>query len=375
MVSIGTSIIFILVAMLAITLLNLVTFPRLRPNEPVLYPQVSVLIPVRDEAPIIKKTLAAWREQSYPNFEIIVLDDESQDSTYHIVREIAAQDSRLHLLRGSKMPPGWTGKNWACFQLAESAQGELIIFSDADVYWQPDALSGLVQSMQTYQSDLFTVWPSQKVYTWAERLVIPLMNFAVFCYLPEIFVRKVPLAAFAAANGQCLAFRKKAYFDIGTHSAVRETIIEDVEIARLIKRSGLKLTMALGNLMINARMYQGWKQVRDGFAKNILAGYFNQPLLLVGSTIFHWGLFILPWIWFCWELSAFPVWINLRLPLITILLGLLLRLISALANRDKPWDSIFLPVSVFMMTLIAWRALLWKYYSGGPRWKGRHINT
>jgi chlorobactene glucosyltransferase len=209
MVTIGTSIIFILVAMLAITLLNLITFPRLRPNEPVLYPQVSILIPVRDEAPIIKKTLAAWREQSCPNFEIIVLDDESQDSTYHIVNRIVAQDSRLHLLRGSKLPSGWTGKNWACFQLAESAQGEIIIFSDADVHWQPAALSGLVQSMQIYQSDLLTVWPSQKVFTWAERLVIPLMNFAVFCYLPEIFVRKVPLAAFAAANDSAWHFEKR----------------------------------------------------------------------------------------------------------------------------------------------------------------------
>lgn len=345
---------------------NWLVFPRLgrreRPLPPTL-PRISLLIPARNEAGVIGQTVAALLGQDYPDFELLVLDDHSDDGTPDVARSAAAGDTCLRVLPGAPLPPGWLGKNWACHQLAEAATGDLLIFTDADVGWQPGALAAVVADMAYLDADLLTIWPTQTTVTWPERLVVPLMALAIWAYLPLVAVHYLPFAAFAAANGQCLAFRRRAYAAVGGHTAVADNIVEDVGLARRIKAGGMRLRMADGNGRIGARMYTNWHAVKAGFAKNILAGHANSVPFLLASGVFHWVVFILPWAWLLWDWRVWPLaaW------------GIWVRMATAVATRQRARDALLMPVSVILMTIIAAQAIRW-HYSGGPRWKGRVAN-
>lgn len=357
----------------AIGLLNALFFPRLRPAPPDFRWRVSVLIPARNESAVIGQTVRMLLRQTRPPDEILVLDDSSDDGTAECAQAAAEGHPALRVITGAPLPSGWMGKNWACHQLAQAASGELLVFIDADVIWRPAALAALIAQVQNSQADLLTVWPTQRTESWAERLVVPLMALAVLGYLPLPLVHYTPFSLAAAANGQCMVFRRRVYDLAGGHAAVREQIVEDVALARRVKQIGLRLRMADGAELVACRMYRDWPSVRSGFGKNILAGHGNSLLLLAVSTVFHWIVFVLPWLWLIFnppDLDGWP-W----LPLLMIALGIGARAVTAAATRQRVVDALLLPVSVVLMTLIAAQAVWWRLRYGGPQWKGRIIVT
>lgn len=364
---VGWFVTFVLVIINLTILMNLPFFPRLK-QAPVVRrgPMISVLIPARNEASIIGKTIESLLRQSYANFELLILDDNSTDDTATVVREYGNRDDRIELLQGKPLPNGWLGKNWACHQLAQAARSDYLLFSDADVIWDAQGLSAVVAMSQRQASDLLTIWPTQITRTWTERLVIPLMALVVLGYLPILLVHFTPWRIFAAANGQCLLFRRDAYQRIQGHEAVREQIVEDVALARRLKAQGLRLRMADGAKLVRCRMYHSWSEVRDGFAKNILAGYNQSVLFLLAATVFHWLVFLFPWFWL---IAGGGVW-----ALFLVLAGISARAISALATGQRVLDAFFMPISVVLMTLIAARSIWW-HFKGETQWKGRVVAT
>lgn len=352
--------------MLLTLLSNLIFFPRLHSRRPESTPFVSVLIPARNEGAIIGATLRAWQAQDYPAYEIIVWDDQSTDDTALIVKLYSEADSRIKLAQGDALPDGWAGKNWACHNLAQQASGAFLLFSDADVRWQPDALASLVAHQQRTNAALLTIWPTQQTETWAERLCVPLMAFVILGYLPILAVHHLPFGIFGAANGQCMLWEKRAYAQVGGHAAVANTVLDDVTLARLAKGQGLRLRMADGNRLIQTRMYTDWPSVRDGFSKNILAGYGNSVLALIAATLFHWVVFLLSFV-----LLLSPGYRSLAL--LWIIMAFLLRALSAWYTHQRVWDALLLPISVLLMTRIAAQAVYW-HRTGGPRWKGRTLS-
>lgn len=348
-----------LIALIAI--LNTLTYPRLDAHETDAdLPFVSILVPARDEAPRIARTVSLLLAQAYPRFELLLLDDASTDGTADQALLAARGDSRFRLLRGQPLPAGWIGKNWACHQLSEAARGDLLLFTDADVSWSPQAVGAIVARLTRSRADLLAVFPTQQTESSAERLVVPLMAMSVLGYLPVLAVHFIPWSVFSAANGQCLAFRRAAYARVGGHAAVRAVIVEDMALAARTKRAGLRLRLADAAGLVVTRMYANWSEVRDGFAKNIIAGH-GGILQLLLSTLFHWTVFLLPWIWLL-DGDGRALW--------PILLGLVLRALTARITRQRILDAVFLPASVFLMTAIAAQALAW-HFRGGPAWKGR----
>jgi chlorobactene glucosyltransferase len=353
----------VLGVMLLNALLNTVIFPRLRPATLSQTPLVSILIPARNEAPVIGQTITRLLQQTYPNFELLVLDDQSQDGTGLIAHRAGGNDPRLQILSGFPMTIGWSGKNHACHILSQHARGEILIFTDADTLWQPEALAALIGQMQHHNADLLSVWPTQITETWAERLVVPLIMLAIVGYLPLVMTHYSPLALFAAANGQCMAWRRDAYQSVGGHEAVKASVLEDVLLARRAKQFNLRLRLCDGANLIACRMYNNWPSVRDGFAKNILAGYGSAGALVI-ATIFHWAIFLAPWVLL---FNPYAAWGGLL-----IAMGLLLRALTAFSSRQRVIDAFLLPISVLLMTVIAFQSLYW-HSTGGPRWKGRII--
>jgi chlorobactene glucosyltransferase len=315
---------------------------------------------------------------------LIVLDDNSDDGTGGLARAEAEGDARLCVMQGRPLPAGWAGKNWACHQLAEAARGEVLVFTDADTVWAPEGLEAVVREMVQNRADLQTVWPTQITETWAERLTVPNMALVVVGYLPIVLTHFTRWPAFAAANGQLMAFRRHAYTKIDGHAGVRGDVVEDVKLARRIKAAGLHLRMADGDRLISCRMYSDWTSVRNGFAKSIVGGYGSLFGVLL-SIVFHVMVFLLPALWLIvgWlnphafpssagpahvTLPGWPVW-----PAALTTAGMGVRATTAWFTHQRARDALLMPATVVVMTAISLLACWWQVRHGGPIWKGRLI--
>lgn len=340
----------------AVIAVNLLTFPRLRPSADTSGPppRVSLLVPARDEALNLATTLPLMLAQ--PVWEVLVLDDASSDGTGAAVSAQAEADPRLRLLRGRALPPGWTGKNWACRQLAEAASGELLLFVDADVRLRAGALAAALDLFRASGAGLLSVWPRQITPTLPERLVVPLVDMVLLAGLPYPLVRSLPAASLAAGNGQFMLWSREAYRSSGGHEAVRGEVLEDVRLSQRAKAAGVPLTLALGTSLIEVRMYRDWSALVDGFAKNIFAGSGPLPalLLLLLNTLSYSA---------SWLLLAFD-----RRWLVIALLGVALRGLVNRATRRGPVEALLQPLGPPALWPIALRALQRR---GGYRWKGR----
>ena len=335
--------------------LNLVAFPVLgaRGSAPRgRRPRVSLLVPARNEAASLPTTLPSWQAQGAD--ELIVLDDGSTDDTPRI---LAAADG-VRVLRGATLPAGWSGKNWACHQLAQAASGEVLVFTDADVAWRPGALARVVAEMQATGAGLLTVWPRQRCVTFGERLVVPLVDLLLLANLPHPLVRALPFASLSGANGQLMAWRREAYDRVGGHAALPGAVLEDVLLARRAKGMGIRLALRLGGPWLETRMYRGWAEVVAGFGKNVLPAAGGSRLALLAIGALNLAAYTLPWLvaWFdprWWALAA---------------AGLALRAAANAKSGRSPWEAVLQPLGPVAFAAVVRRAVAGR---GGYAWKGR----
>ncbi len=335
-------------------LANLVAFPTLRPAPVRRRLPTSILVPARDEALRLPDALPGLLAQ--PASEILILDDNSTDRTAEVVVQAAARDPRVRLLSGTPPPPGWTGKNWACHQLAEAARGELLVFCDADVQLAPGALDALHAELRAQHAEVFSVFPRQYTATMGERLLVPLIDDVLLSFLPHGLL-DLPVPAAASANGQLLAFRRRAYRTVGGHAAVAGAVVEDLALARRTRRCGLKLGLALGGDLVGARMYHGYTETVRGFGKSLRAAHGGHDLVLLVSAGWHLVAYALPWLRWRhgagWRAAA--------------LLGLAHRvLVNVKTGRGSPAEAALVPVTPFAALPVYAVALRRE-----ARWKGR----
>ena len=356
-----------LTVVLVITVINAITAPMIKKGpKPQSRPLVSVLIPARNEAHNIGNALMSLRQQTYDNLEILVLDDFSMDDTVAVITSYQQDDSRIRILTGQELPSGWTGKNWACHQLSQQAQGVYLLFTDADNYYTNDAVEKTIGWMQKLNVSLFSAFPQQITRTLGEKLVVPVYDTFVYSLLPLWLTYYVKFPSLAAANGQWIAFTRDGYDRIGGHVSVKNQIVEDTELARLAKQKGEKVITATGAHAVMGRMYHSWSEVFNGFSKNAfgLMGYKTLPFLLFQLTFF--ALYILPW---------FVIWYEpLRVAgASAIVRGMVIRLIMALKYKQPIVVSTLLnPVSIGATLLIGLNSF-YRYLRGSILWKDRHV--
>lgn len=353
----------LLAGMLGIALLNLLTAPRLeRAGEPRRTPRVSLLIPARDEEATLRASLTHALAQRYPELEILVLDDRSEDGTAALVEEAAAGDPRVRLLRGAPLPAGWMGKNWACRQLADAAAGEVLVFCDADVSPAPDALRRTVALLE--EAGAVTAIPRQRFGGWVERAVVPLVvQLPVVALLPLRLVGSTRAPSLSMANGQWLAFRREAYEAAGGHGAVRAEVLEDVALARRVKRAGARLVVALAPRLLEVRMYSGGGEVRQGFRKNLFPLLGGRPATLAAGLALFALAAVYPWAGAAlgapWALTA-------------LAMLLALRIVSAVCCGLGAGSVLLHPVGALLAMGIALESFA-AHRRGGASWKGRPV--
>ncbi len=331
---------------------NLLTFPVLRSAPIPGWPRASILVPARDEAHNLPRTLPTLLAQGA--FEVIVLDDGSRDATAKIARDLGAR-----VIEGRPLPAGWLGKPWACHQLAGVARGDVLIFSDADVCWQPGALGAVLGELTRSGADLLSVWPRQEARSPGERLVAPLADDVLLSLLPAPLIR-LPFASASAGSGQLMAFWAARYRRAGGHRLVRGEVLEDVRLAAKLKARGARLAVALGGDLAHVRLYRNYPESVAGFAKSLPAAHGDVRALLVLSWVWHLLAYSLPWL-LGWR---FPRW--RRLALLTLLERLL---VNFKTGRTSWADLAEVPLTPLtpLATLPVYLRALGKTYS----WKGR----
>ena len=237
---------------------------------------VSVLIPARNEELNIKRCIYSLIDQSYKNLEIIVLDDDSSDQTFEIVNELSQKFQSVSLVKGEKKSKGWTGKNWACYQLSYYAKGDFLLFIDADTKLQKNTIAESISEMNNKDIDLISLFPNRITKTAVDKVISVTIGWFIFSCLPIIFSNKNPI--FSSAFGQFLLFRKSAYFSIGGHKAIKEKILDDFELGRCISKNGYVLRVFDGTERLSTFSYSSEKEALEGLSKSIFP-FFNNKLI------------------------------------------------------------------------------------------------
>jgi glycosyltransferase involved in cell wall biosynthesis len=327
-------------------------------------PTVSIIVPARNEEVSLGPCLASLTGQTGVSFEIIVVDDHSTDRTH----EIATSFSTARVIVPDEPATGWTGKNNAVYAGARIARGTWLLFTDADTVHLTGSLASAIHETQQRSVDFLSYSPEQQVETLAEKIVMPV----IFAELAATFRPTEvsdPNSPAAAANGQYILVRRETYEAVGGHASVAGDLLEDVALARRVKQSGHRIFFRLGNGLVRTRMYRDFRQLREGWTKNLALLFARPGLLALVRCIEFCTLF--------GSLLLVAVLVGVHQPLLSIVTvafavflawGLFLRRIS---RAHFSWRLNFLAsLGLPLFSYLLLRSKL-AHRSGRVSWKGR----
>jgi hypothetical protein len=330
--------------------------------------RLSVLIPARNEEKNIEASLRSILNNDLRGYEVIVMNDHSTDDTAAIVTRLAVDHPQLRLVDAPPLPSGWCGKQHACYQLAQLAKGELLIFLDADVRLSPDALSRMTAFMDSNKAALASGVPHQVFTNIADRLLLPLIHFVLLGFLPVWAMRRLKMASMSGGCGQLFIVQRLAYEACGGHSMLRGSLHDGLKLPRVFRNAGFSTDLFDATDIASCRMYSSSEETIRGLGKNAHEGLGAQGtiipmtiLLLLGQVVplallLGSGSVVTS---ISWSISA------------AIALSYLPRFI-AVARFEQPLLSALVhPVSILGLLAIQWKAFF-RHRSGVPSdWKGR----
>ena len=323
---------------------------------------VSVLIPARNEEENIAALLDDLQVQSYRKIEIIVFDDQSTDKTADIVLQKSNSDKRIKLIRSSALPQGWLGKNYACHNLSKAAVGKYFLFLDADVRIDQHVIGTAVKKLKTSGSSLLSVFPQQIMLSAGEMAVVPLMNYILLTLLVLPLVRYSGFSAISAANGQFMLFDASVYKKILPHKVFKAEKVEDIKIARMLKRQKYKISCLIAQNGIRCRMYHSYAETIQGFSKNMVMFFGNSYI----AAFLFWLVTTFGFVPFIYTGS-----VNALLIFVTMIM--MTRILVSYASGQSTGVNLCLIIpQQINMVIILIRSIHAKLF-GELEWKGRKI--
>jgi hypothetical protein len=333
-------------------------------------PRVSVLIPARNEEQSIGPVVESVLTNVGVELEVVVLDDHSEDRTAEVVDALAARDPRVRLERAPPLPEGWVGKQWACYTLSKLARNPVLTFLDADVRLNALALARMYGFLRSSGAALVSGFPRQETGTFFEKLVIPLINWLLVCYLPMGPMRRSLHPGLGAGCGQWFMTTREAYETVGGHAAVKSSLHDGLKLPRAYRAAGFMTDICDASGDAVCRMYRSAGQVWNGLAKNAREGMGSPGLILVW-TVLLFGGHVLPFLLLQppseWRLPYLPY----AIPIIAAFLSYATRF-AATAWYGGSWlGAVLHPLGVLVLLSIQWYALI-RWLIGKPvGWKGR----
>ncbi len=333
-------------------------------------PAVSVIVPARDEERGIGAAVRSLRALDYRPLEIVVVDDESRDATGAAAREAAGDDPRVRVLTGAPLPAGWVGKPWACWQGVQAADGEWLLFTDADVVHAPDSLARAMAMALRLDRGGVTLFPTIDAEGVAERTVIPAAAAAIGAFVAPGPLARSRGSAVAIAAGGYMLIDRVLYGRIGGHAAIRDRMVDDVSIAMRVKRAGGLLQPAPAGGLARLRMYHGPREVWQGWSKNASFGVEGDaPKALVGGLVLALLAALPP--------AAVVQGLRRRDPALAAA-GLAGTASMAALQRLTTWAvptprryAATLPLGMLVMAAATVRGASERIAGRGPRWRGR----
>jgi len=348
------------------TIANLATIPRLRRDQnPENRPFVSIVIPARNEARTIERSVRAFLAQDYGNFEVIVVNDRSTDATGDILRALV--DPRLTVIDGAEPPDGWLGKPWALEQATSRARGEVLLIVDADLIYAPEALRAAVAAMESEKAALITLLPHFEMGSLGEQIAMPMLALVALSMLPLWQANRSRSPRLALGGGSGILIRRDVFDAVDGFRPLKGAVVDDVGLARHVREHGEATRAVMADDLVRVRMYYSAGDVIEGFTKNIfmviersyIAGFFWLALVV----ILHLGPYAL-------ALTGNAIAIAI------VVVITLIRLVLFRSLRYPLLNALFL--HPFMMMLWAWILLRSMWFTGVRnelRWRGRMYNA
>lgn len=324
---------------------------------------LSIIVPARNEQLDIEEAVRSLLQQDYPAFELIVVDDRSTDRTPEILRRLSKEDSRLKVVRIDTLPAGWLGKNHALHVASQQVASEFVLFTDADIVYQPQALRQAISMVRMHQLDHLAVVP---------EVVMPNALLKSFAVTFSIFFLQY-FRPWAARNSA-----SNAYIGIGAFNLIRTNVLghvggleklrmrpdDDVKLGRVIKMAGFRQDVAIGTDTIGVRWYRSLREVIRGLEKNAFSGVDYRISVTVVSSLMALTLNV-------WPFVAVLVTAG-DVQLINGLVGLLMVTFVTWTSwqmKSGWWSGLLFPVTVSIFVYIQWRTMLLTLWRGGISWR------
>ncbi len=344
---------------------SLKEFPPLEPSE---VPKVSIVIAARNEEKNIEVALLSVLAQAYRNFEIIVVDDRSTDSTGSILGRMVKGNPCLRVLHVDQLPKGWLGKNHALFLGAETASGDFFLFTDADVVMEATTVSRAVRAMKEQRLDHLTLVP---------EIIMPGMMLNAFACAFSIFFSlfakpwkaRDPRSSKHVGIGAFNLVRAEAYRTAGTHRAIAMRPDDDMKLGKLIKKHGLRQEILLGMTLISVEWYSSTKELIQGMMKNAFSGVDYRLSMVVAGTFGQWWIFIWPFLG-AFLTSGVTRWINFILAVMIVSVGMY----HAHLSRSRLRFALGLPLASALFVYIIWKSTLTTLLNNGINWRDTHYS-
>jgi glycosyltransferase involved in cell wall biosynthesis len=338
-----------------------------KPPTPAGEPRVSIIVPARNEEHAIRATLESLLALDYANYEIIAVNDRSDDATGAQMQEVAAgaaARSRLHVIHVPDLPPGWMGKTHAMWTAAAQATGDWLLFTDADVLFKPDSVRRVMAYAVAEKADHVVLFPRMIMKRWSERMMIAFFQ-ALFVFGHRPWKVADPDAQDHMGVGAFNMVRRPVYEAVGTYAALRMEVLDDMKLGKVVKNGGYAQRNVFGEDLISLHWAQGAFGIVNNLTKNFFAVLsFQWPRTvasIIGLAFLNLGPFLGVWLAHGWA----------RLPYAVALFSLFAVYCGMARRSDVPPYYFFLhPVSttLFMYTLV--RSMFHTLWNGGIVWRG-----
>ena len=359
------ALVFVCTALLAWTA-RTIRFLRDLPAPRETLPRVSIIVPARNEERNIAEALTSLLHLDYPDYELLVVNDRSTDGTGPILQRLAAEHPRLKVVPVTELPAGWLGKNHAMHHAAKQATGELLLFTDADVVFEPTALSRAVGYFRDQHLDHLAIGPQTNMPSWLLQAFVVMFCVMFYLYTRSWAIRN-PNSSAHIGIGAFNLVRADVYRSIGGFAALAMRPDDDLKLGKLVKKNGFRQDLLAGKGLISVEWYASVRELMVGLEKNSLAAVdYSLPFVVLFTT----------------SMLVFNVWPFLAVALtwgitrwlyVAVALGLWGMALGAARGIGFRWHTALgFPLCVALLVYITWRSTLLTYWQGGIRWRDTH---
>lgn len=348
-------------------ILNILCLPKMTASDESNI-TISVLVPMRNEEARVEKLIHMLEAVEYTHVEYLLYDDDSTDQTVEKTENLIRGNPNFKLLRGKSLPGEWQGKPHACQQLANEAQGELLLWIDADVTFAPQTLQALANQFDNKKVDALSGFPKFLNSSFLEALLTPLLHFFIHMHLPIKLANSQAMVAASAASGAFIAIRRSVYEAIGGHYAVKNKIVEDIALFREVKRAGYHAALYHIADEVSCTMYGNAKDTWYGFEKNCFKAFNESYLMAWGVISFYLLYYVLPL-----PLAIYAIFTGDPLLFLPLLCIMFQRLISDRVARQLNYTSLLMPLSAFIYCTLLIVTMWKKKQNIKTDWKGREV--